>query len=135
MASNSKMRLITERFGVKPLTWGGGGTFDLIGDIDNYKIKGGTFNLIVVNVICGHSRHISKLVCWNICVIFELPCICLLPSSRAPTSVDLFFVFARYISRAGSRPVQQMPMHRSEFDGDAYVTVCIGQILRFLILL
>ncbi len=37
--------------------------------------------------------------------------------------------------RAGSRPVQQMPMHRSDFDGDAYVTVCISQILKFLILL
>ncbi len=37
--------------------------------------------------------------------------------------------------RAGSRPVRQMPMHRSDFDGDAYVTVCIGQILKFLILL
>ncbi len=37
--------------------------------------------------------------------------------------------------RAGSRPVQQMPMHLSEFDGDAYLTVCIGQILTFLLLL
>ncbi len=37
--------------------------------------------------------------------------------------------------RAGSRPVQQMPMHLSDFHGDAYITVCIGQILKFLILL
>ncbi len=29
----------------------------------------------------------------------------------------------------------QMPMHRSDFDGDAYVTVCIGQILKFLSIL
>ncbi len=37
--------------------------------------------------------------------------------------------------RAGSRPVQQMPMHLSDFDGDAYPTVCIGQILKSLLLL
>ncbi len=30
--------------------------------------------------------------------------------------------------------VQQMPMHMSDFDGDAYLTVCIGQILMFLLL-
>ncbi len=35
---------------------------------------------------------------------------------------------------AGSRPVQQMPMHLSDFHGDAYLTVCIGQILMFLLL-
>ncbi len=39
------------------------------------------------------------------------------------------------VCRAGSRPVQQMPMHLSDFDGDAYITVCIGQILVFNIIM
>ena len=37
--------------------------------------------------------------------------------------------------RAGSRPVPQMPMHLSDFARDAYLTVCIGQILMLLLLL
>ncbi len=42
---------------------------------------------------------------------------------------------SREVERAGSRPVQQMPMHLSDFDEDAYITGCIGQILKFLIFL
>ncbi len=47
----------------------------------------------------------------------------------------IFYDISLVRFRSGSRPVQQMPMHLSDFDGDAYLTVCVGEILLFLLLL
>ncbi len=45
-------------------------------------------------------------------------------TTRRPTPIHLLC----HHGRARSRPAQSMPMRLSDFEGDAYITVCIGQI-------
>ncbi len=52
-------------------------------------------------------------------------------SGSSPVSVSR----SDSLSRAGTRPVQPMPMHLPDFNGDANITPSIGQILMILLLL